>query len=146
MLSFGSAIGALVVGVVAPRVFGGYWELGIGLTLTALLAAVTLRRKIAILPLAALGAAAACAYYTYREAGISQRRAPARAQLLRIAANPGHGIRRRAGSGPTAHPRHDHPRPARARARASDHPTAYYGPTSGVGRALQSDGSGRRSG
>src|SRR6185436_6643367 len=66
-LSLGSAIGAIAVGVVAPRVFSGYWELGIGLTLTALLAVVTLLRAFVVLPLAALGVAVACGYYTYVE-------------------------------------------------------------------------------
>jgi hypothetical protein len=148
MLSLGSAIGAIAVGVVAPRIFSGYWELGIGLTLTALLAVVTLRRAFAILPLAALGVAAACAYYTY----VERRDFRSGAHLL---VRSFYGSLRTVDMIPP-----DVPEAVRQlihgtiihgqqglapELRAS--PTAYYGPTSGVGRALQTMmGSGRRIG
>ncbi|MBC7778598.1 MAG: fused MFS/spermidine synthase [Proteobacteria bacterium] len=44
MISLGGALGGLLVGVLAPYLFNGYWELGIGFTLVALLALVRLRR------------------------------------------------------------------------------------------------------
>ncbi len=148
MLSLGSAIGALVVGVVAPRVFGGHWELGIGLTLTALLAAVTMRRAFAILPLAALGAAAACAYYTY----VERREFRSGAHLL---VRSFYGSLRTLDMIPP-----DVPEAVRQLIHGTiihgqqglapelrTSPTAYYGPTSGVGRALQTmTSSGRRIG
>jgi len=43
MISVGGALGGLLVGVIAPHVFSGYWELGIGLVLVALLALIRLR-------------------------------------------------------------------------------------------------------
>lgn len=43
MLSLGGALGGIAVGLVAPRVLPAYWELGAGLTLTALLATVILK-------------------------------------------------------------------------------------------------------
>jgi SAM-dependent methyltransferase len=44
MISLGGALGGLFVGVLAPYAFSGYWELGVGLTLVALLALVRLRQ------------------------------------------------------------------------------------------------------
>ena len=138
LLSLGSAIGALVVGVVAPRIFAGHWELGIGLTLTAVLAAVTLRRAFAILPLAALGAAAACAYYTY----IERRDFRSGAHLV---VRSFYGSLRTLDMNPPDVPEairqliHGtiiHGQQALA-PELRNTPTAYYGPTSGVGRALQ---------
>jgi protein-L-isoaspartate O-methyltransferase len=66
-MSLGGTLGAIVVGVVAPRIFTGHWELGLGLTLTALLAALTLQDLVIPVPLAALGVAAACAYFGWDE-------------------------------------------------------------------------------
>ncbi len=43
MLSLGGALGGVAVGLIAPRVLPAYWELGAGLTLTALLATVILK-------------------------------------------------------------------------------------------------------
>jgi len=148
MLSLGSAIGAIAVGVVAPRIFSGYWELGIGLTLTALLAAVTLRRAFVLLPLAAIGVAAACAYYTY----VERREFRSGAHLL---VRSFYGSLRTLDMIPP-----DVPEAVRQlihgtiihgqQGLAPDvrtSPTAYYGPTSGIGRALQTmTGSGRRIG
>jgi hypothetical protein len=148
MLSLGSAIGAIAVGVVAPRIFSGYWELGIGLTLTALLAVVTLRRAFPILPLAALGVAAACAYYTY----VERRDFRSGAHLLvrsfygslrtldMIPPDVPEAVRQLI-HGTIIHGQQGLAPELRAT------PTAYYGPTSGVGRALQTMmGSGRRIG
>jgi len=146
MLSLGSATGAIVVGVIAPRIFGGYWELGIGLTLTAVLAAVTLRRAFVVLPLAAIGAAAACGYYTY----IERREFHSGAHLL---VRSFYGSLRTLDMLPPDVPEairqliHGtiiHGQQALAPELRTT-PTAYYGPTSGVGRALQTmTGPGRR--
>jgi hypothetical protein len=43
MLSMGGALGGITVGLIAPRLLPAYYELGIGLVLTALLAMVVLR-------------------------------------------------------------------------------------------------------
>ena len=61
MLSFGGALGGIAVGLVAPHVLPAYYELGAGLVLTALVAAVLLCRRrsgwMAALALAVLSAA-----------------------------------------------------------------------------------------
>jgi SAM-dependent methyltransferase len=138
MMSLGGAFGAIVVGVVAPRIFGGYWELGIGLTLTALLAVAALRRRFIVLPLAAFAVAIACGYYSY----VERREYRTGAHLL---------VRNFYGSLRTLDmipP--DVPEASRQLIHGTiihgqqalepelkTAPTAYYGPTSGVGRALQ---------
>lgn len=64
MLSLGGAIGGILVGLVAPRVLPAYYELGIGLVLTALLAgAVFAPRR--WLVLGAGASAAACAWFLW---------------------------------------------------------------------------------
>jgi hypothetical protein len=138
MMSLGGAIGAILVGVLAPRIFSAYWELGIGLTLTALLAAATLRRVFMLVPLAALGVAGACAYCTYAE--MQQYREGA--HLLRRSF---YGSLRTLDVGPPdvaedvrqlVHGTIIHGQQARA-PEFRTAPTAYYGPSSGVGRVLE---------
>ena len=63
MIATGGALGGLGVGLAAPRLLASSYELGIGVTLTALLAAVALRRLFVLVPLAALGIAITCGYY-----------------------------------------------------------------------------------
>jgi hypothetical protein len=145
LLSLGSAAGAIVVGVVAPRIFGGYWELGIGLTLTALLAAVTLRHAFVVLPLAAVGVAGACGYYAY----VERRDFRTGAHLL---VRSFYGSLRTLDMLPPEVPEATrqlihgtiiHGEQALAPELRTS-PTAYYGPTSGVGRALHTMTSPRR--
>jgi spermidine synthase len=62
MLSLGGAIGGIAVGLIAPRVLPAYYELGIGLVLTALLAALVLGARRG-LRFGALAGAAACAVF-----------------------------------------------------------------------------------
>ncbi|MEC5385748.1 spermidine synthase [Uliginosibacterium sp. H3] len=64
MVSLGGALGGIVVGLIAPRVLPAYYELGIGLVITALLAVSILRRHRS-LQLAASALAACCAYFLY---------------------------------------------------------------------------------
>jgi len=45
MISLGGALGGLFVGVIAPYAFSGYWELGVGFVLIALLALIRLRQS-----------------------------------------------------------------------------------------------------
>ncbi len=66
MLSLGGALGGIVVGLIAPRIFPAYYELGIGFAITSGLAAVLLRRnRPAMLIAAAL--AAICGYFLYAQ-------------------------------------------------------------------------------
>lgn len=66
MISLGGAAGGIVVGLIAPRVLPAYYELGIGLVGTALFAAATLR-PLRRLSAAAIAIAALCGYFLYAE-------------------------------------------------------------------------------
>ena len=138
MMSLGSAIGAIAVGVVAPRIFDGYWELGLGLTFTALLAAVALRRVFVLVPLAALGVAGACTYYDYAE---RQQYRDGAHLLLRSFYGSLRTLDLRFPDVPDdmrqlIHGTIIHGEQAFAPEWRTA-PTAYYGPTSGVGLALE---------
>jgi spermidine synthase len=64
MVSVGGAFGGIVVGLIAPRVFPAYYELGIGFALTAALAAVMFRHNRSVM-LIAVALTAACGYFLY---------------------------------------------------------------------------------
>lgn len=57
MISLGGALGGLLVGFVAPKLFNTYYEFGLGLVFTALLAAYVARRAKLFVPVLALLAA-----------------------------------------------------------------------------------------
>lgn len=62
MLSLGGALGGVSVGLVAPHVLPAYYELGVGLTLCALIAAVLWRQR-RVGMAASLALAGACAWF-----------------------------------------------------------------------------------
>jgi hypothetical protein len=64
MVSLGGALGGVIVGLIAPRVLPAYYELGIGLVITALLAISILKSHIG-LRVASGALAAFCAYFLY---------------------------------------------------------------------------------
>jgi SAM-dependent methyltransferase len=65
MVSLGGALGGLFVGVIAPLVFDTYYEFGIGLVITGLLAAYLLWPLPKWIPVAALAITATTVYYAY---------------------------------------------------------------------------------
>lgn len=66
MLSLGGALGGIAVGLIAPRILPGYYELGAGLVIIALLALSVLKeRKALLLPAGAL--ALLCGYFLYAQ-------------------------------------------------------------------------------
>jgi hypothetical protein len=65
MVSLGGALGGLFVGVVAPLVFPTYYEFGIALVVTGLLAVHLLWPLRRWIPAAALGVSMVCGYYMY---------------------------------------------------------------------------------
>jgi hypothetical protein len=80
IVSAGGALGGLLVAVVAPLAFDAYYELGIGMTVLALLAALRfapLGRVPGLASLAVLMGVAACAAYDgfsyYRDVRVSER-------------------------------------------------------------------------
>lgn len=64
MVSVGGAIGGIFVGLIAPRVFPAYYELGIGFVMTAAFTALMFRRQRVTL-LLALALMLACSYFLY---------------------------------------------------------------------------------
>ncbi len=66
MISLGGAIGGLLVGVVAPKVFSGYWEVGIGLIATAFVLVWVLRQSARQLQIGALIVTVLCTWYVYQ--------------------------------------------------------------------------------
>jgi SAM-dependent methyltransferase len=71
MLSLGGALGGLFVGLLAPHLFTGYWELPLALIAVGVLAFIVTRSLFArplttVAPLAALVAASVCVYYAWK--------------------------------------------------------------------------------
>ena len=65
MISLGGAVGGLLIGFVAPKFFNTYYEFGIGLIFTALLAAHLVRRLLPLVPVMALVAAGFTGFHVY---------------------------------------------------------------------------------
>jgi tRNA A58 N-methylase Trm61 len=63
MISLGGALGGMFVGLVAPRIFPTYYELGMGFVLTAILAAITLRKMPLFVWMSAIAMAGVCGYF-----------------------------------------------------------------------------------
>jgi hypothetical protein len=135
MLSAGGALGGVMVGLVAPQLLDAYYELGIGLVLTAVLGVVVLRgRRFAALASAAV--ALVCAGFVVRQvvadhdgARRVERNFYGTLQSYDTDDAPQERMRiLRHGS-----VMHGEQFVAMERRRE---PTAYYGPSSGVGRAL----------
>jgi hypothetical protein len=136
MLSLGGATGGALVGLVAPHVLPAYYEMGIGLMLTALAAAAVLRRRV-WLRVSSVALAACCAFFLIVQIGGD--RSDAR-HLLRnfYGALITFDVRRTDPSNNVrllSHGSIKHGEqfldPSRRR-----EPTAYYGATSGIGRAM----------
>ena len=63
MVSLGGAIGGMFVGLIAPRIFVSYSELGLGFVVAAILAAITLRKQPILVWLTAIGFAGLCGFF-----------------------------------------------------------------------------------
>ncbi|MDR6887649.1 MULTISPECIES: spermidine synthase [Variovorax] len=144
MLSLGGALGGALVGLVAPHVLPAYYELGIGLALTALVAVAVLRHR-TWLRISGVALAACCAYFLVVQ--IRSDRDGSR-HLMRnfYGALITFDVRR---TDPASYVRllsHGSIKhgeqfldPLRRR-----EPTTYYGATSGIGRAMAAAPSGPR--
>jgi hypothetical protein len=69
MVSLGGALGGVVVGFIAPKFFNTYYEFGIGLVITLLLAAYVSMRMWRIVPVALLVAAGFTGFHVYHYIG-----------------------------------------------------------------------------
>ncbi len=63
MISLGGAVGGLLIGFVAPKLFNSYYEFGIGLCFTAIIAGYVARRSVIIVPVLAMIAAGFTAFH-----------------------------------------------------------------------------------
>ena len=138
MLSLGGALGGISVGLIAPRVLPAYYELGIGFVITSLLAMVVLRT---FKGLTAVSGAMAilCGWFLFGqiEEDFSGTRRIARnfyGNLLSLDTDredPRDNVRQ------LYHGSIKHGEQYLVRDRQLE-PTTYYGPTSGIGRAIAS--------
>ncbi len=152
MLSIGGALGGICVGLIAPHVLPAYYELGIGFVLTALLAAVVMHWRVGATgqarylgSTAALALAGLCGWFLYvqviddhRDARRLQRNFYGTLMTLDVERADPSDNARQLYHGSVKHGE-QYLAPERRR-----EPTAYYGVTSGVGRAIDSLGSGAR--
>jgi spermidine synthase len=66
MISLGGALGGMAVGLAAPRLFTGYYELPLGLLAAALIATLTLWRPMRLGALAAFATSVAAVFFVYQ--------------------------------------------------------------------------------
>ncbi len=138
MVSLGGALGGMFVGLIAPRIFSNYYELGLGFVLTAVLATVTLRKLPFFIWINAIAMAGVCGYFWNEQ--IAQMKDDTRVMVrdfygtLRTkdigSASSEDGVRRLI-HGVILHGE-QYLKPARR-----SEPTTYYGPDSGVVIAIK---------
>jgi hypothetical protein len=138
MVSLGGALGGLFVGVVAPLVFVTYYEFGIGLVLTGLIAVYLLWPLPKWIPGLAAAVSVACVYYVHEYVHDLTRGTSLLARnfygTLRIKDSGAEGdptAVRRLMHGVIMHGE-QYQEPALKRL-----PTSYYGPDSGIGIAIK---------
>ncbi|OGA43599.1 MAG: hypothetical protein A3G24_17970, partial [Betaproteobacteria bacterium RIFCSPLOWO2_12_FULL_62_13] len=138
MVSLGGALGGLLVGFVAPKFFNTYYEFGIGLVVTLLIAGYLARRMLAVVPVLALGVAGFATYHVYQYIDLLSQDARVMTRnfygTLRVK-DVGHentedGVRR------LMHGVIMHGEQFLAASRQTE-PTTYYGPSAGIGRAIK---------
>jgi SAM-dependent methyltransferase len=138
MVSLGGALGGMFVGLVAPRIFTSYAELGLGFVVTAILGAITLRRAPILVWLTAISLAGVCGFFWNKQ--ISQLQEDARVMKRNF-----YGTLRTKDTGPESSPDamrrlihgvilhgEQYLNPAKR-----GELTTYYGPDSGVGIAIK---------
>ncbi|HEY2255485.1 MAG TPA: fused MFS/spermidine synthase [Variovorax sp.] len=136
MLSLGGAIGGVSVGLVAPRVLPAYYELGVGLVLCALIAAVLWRRRRLGMTVS-LALAGACAWFLTLQVegdamGARRMERNFYGTLITLDSARGSAMDR---VRQMYHGSVKHGEQYLAAARRRE-PTTYYGPTSGIGLAI----------
>ena len=137
MISLGGAVGGLLIGFVAPKLFNTYYEFGLGLVFTTLIAAYVARRLMPVVPALALIAAGFTGFHVnqYVEMLSGNTRVMTRNfyGTLRVKdsgdESSAHGVRR------LMHGVIMHGEQFLAPDRRME-PTTYYGPASGIGRLM----------
>jgi SAM-dependent methyltransferase len=138
MVSLGGALGGVLIGFVAPKLFNTYYEFGIGLVVSLLLAAYLTRRMIPVVPLLAVGVAGFAVYHVYSYIDLLSHDARVMTRnfygTLRVKdvgdGNEEGGVRR------LMHGVIMHGEQYLAPNRQTE-PTTYYGPTAGIGRTIK---------
>jgi hypothetical protein len=137
MVATGGALGGMFVGLVAPRIFPTYYELGLGFVLTAIVAAVTLRKAPVFVWVVALGMAGVCGFFWNKQ--VKQLKEDTRVMVRNFygtlrTKDIGYGMsddaQRRLINGVIMHGE-QYLKPSRRR-----EPTSYYGPDSGAAIAI----------
>lgn len=138
MVSLGGALGGMLIGFVAPKLFNTYYEFGIGLVVALLIAVYATRRMVILVPLLALGVAGFTAYNIYEYIDLLSRDTRLMTRnfygTLRVkdVGDEGDGDRvRRLMHGVIMHGEQYLAPDKRAE------PTTYYGPDAGIGRAIK---------
>lgn len=136
MISLGGALGGMFVGLIAPRIFPTYYELGLGFVVAAILATITLRKQpffVWILPIALAGV---CGYFWNKQ--VEQLHENTRVMVrdfygtLRVKEiGTGDDVVRRLIHGVILHGEQY------LKAERRNSPTTYYGPDSGVALAIK---------
>ena len=138
IVSLGGALGGVLIGFVAPKLFNTYYEFGIGLIVTLLLAVYLSRRMPLFVPLLALGAAGFTAYHVYHYIDLLSKD-------TRVMARNFYGTLRVKDTGPETsedavrrlmHGVIMHGEQYLAADKRLE-PTTYYGPSAGVARAIK---------
>ena len=148
MVSLGGALGGIAVGLVAVKVFNTYYEFGVGLVVTLLIAAYVTRLMHSAVPMLVLAAVGFTGYHVYAYIGylakdtrVMTRNFYGTLRVKDIGADDEKDAVRRLMHGVIMHGEQ-----YRAPERRGE-PTTYYGATSGIARAIKAlDGSGMRVG
>jgi len=138
MVALGGALGGIAVGLVAVKLFNSYYEFGLGLVLTLLIAAFVTRVMHSAVPMLVLAALGFTGYHAYayigdlvRDTRIMTRNFYGTLRVMDIGADGEDDAVRRLMHGVIMHGE-QYRAPARRR-----EATTYYGPTSGIGRAIE---------
>ena len=139
MLSLGGAIGGLLVGIVAPKFFSGYWEVGVGLIATSIAALWVVRQAALAMRLTAVAVVGVCVVYVwlYVDSMVSDARLMSRNFYGSLRVKDEGASTDRDATRNLLHGVILHGKQFLAPDRR-DELTTYYGPTSGVGRAIAS--------
>ena len=138
MVALGGALGGMFVGLIAPRIFPTYYELGLGFVVSAILAAVTLRKTPFFVWITAVALAGVCGYFWNKQ--IEQLKEDTRVMVRDF-----YGTLRTKDTGPDTsedavrrliHGVILHGEQYLKPERRSE-PTTYYGPESGVVLAIK---------
>jgi hypothetical protein len=129
----------LLVGIVAPKFFSGYWEVGIGLIATSIAALWLVRRASISMRLTAVTVVGVCVVYVwlYVDSMVSDARLMSRNFYGSLRVKDEGASNDREATRNLLHGVILHGKQFLAAGRR-DELTTYYGPTSGVGRAIAS--------